>query len=76
MRAIVYQRYGGPEVLQLEETGMPVAAEDEVLLRIHAASVNPLNQRDSMEELRDERLPAEHFRNVHRMQYELFAADR
>lgn len=40
MKAIVYDTYGPPEVLQLQEVPTPVPADDEVLIRIHAASVN------------------------------------
>ena len=43
MRAIVYHRYGPPEVLQLEEVEKPVPADDEVLVRVRAASANPLD---------------------------------
>jgi NADPH:quinone reductase-like Zn-dependent oxidoreductase len=41
MKAIVYNRFGGPEVLRLEEIDAPVPADDEVLIRVVAASVNP-----------------------------------
>jgi NADPH:quinone reductase-like Zn-dependent oxidoreductase len=41
MKAIVYHRYGSPEVLQLESVAKPVPSDDQVLVRIHAASVNP-----------------------------------
>jgi len=40
MKAIVYQTYGLPEVLQMQEVGRPTPQEDEVLIKIHAASVN------------------------------------
>jgi len=41
MQAIVYHRYGSPDVLELQEIPKPTPAESEVLIRIHAASVNP-----------------------------------
>ena len=40
MKAIVYTEYGSPDVLRLRELPMPVPTDDEVLIRIHAASVN------------------------------------
>jgi NADPH:quinone reductase-like Zn-dependent oxidoreductase len=40
MRAATYHRYGAPEVLRIEEVAQPVPAEDEVLVRVHAATVN------------------------------------
>jgi NADPH:quinone reductase-like Zn-dependent oxidoreductase len=43
MKAIVQHAYGGPEVLQLADVDKPVAAENEVLVRVRAASVNPLD---------------------------------
>ena len=40
MKAVVYDEYGPPEVLKLREVDMPVPQDDEVLVRVHAASVN------------------------------------
>jgi NADPH:quinone reductase-like Zn-dependent oxidoreductase len=43
MQAIVYHCYGAPAVLKLEAAARPVPADDGVLVRVHAASVNPLD---------------------------------
>ena len=43
MTAILYRCYGSPDVLKLEETPKPTPKADELLVRVHAASVNPLD---------------------------------
>lgn len=43
MRAIVYQKYGSPDDLELQEVDKPTPADGEVLVRIHATSANPLD---------------------------------
>jgi NADPH:quinone reductase-like Zn-dependent oxidoreductase len=43
MRAIVHRSYGGPEVLRLEEIERPACPDDRALVRVRAASVNPLD---------------------------------
>jgi NADPH:quinone reductase-like Zn-dependent oxidoreductase len=43
MKAIVYRNYGSPEVLRYEDAAKPVPKANEVLIRVRAASVNPLD---------------------------------
>jgi NADPH:quinone reductase-like Zn-dependent oxidoreductase len=42
MKAIVHERYGRPGVLELREIALPVPADDQVLVRVRASSVNPV----------------------------------
>ena len=41
MQAITYHRYGPPDVLELQEVDVPALEDDQVLVRVRAASVNP-----------------------------------
>jgi NADPH:quinone reductase-like Zn-dependent oxidoreductase len=40
VRAVVFDRYGGPEVLHVTDVARPVPADDEILVRVHATTVN------------------------------------
>jgi NADPH:quinone reductase-like Zn-dependent oxidoreductase len=41
MKAIVQRKYGSPDLLTLEEIDEPTIGDDEVLVRVRAASVHP-----------------------------------
>ena len=43
MKAMVYRRYGSPDVLSLQDVDKPVVRDGDVLVRVHAAAVNPLD---------------------------------
>jgi NADPH:quinone reductase-like Zn-dependent oxidoreductase len=43
MKAIVHDRYGPPDVLELRDVQRPAVGDDDVLVRVRAASVNPLD---------------------------------
>src|SRR6266404_787934 len=43
MKAIVVHEYGGPEVLKYEDAPRPEPKENEVLIRVKAASINPVD---------------------------------
>ncbi|HEY0140223.1 MAG TPA: alcohol dehydrogenase catalytic domain-containing protein [Thermoanaerobaculia bacterium] len=45
MKAVVYEQYGGPDVLRFAEVPTPVPGPDEVLIRIHATTVNSADWR-------------------------------
>ena len=42
MKEIVYQKYGSPDILELKEVERPTPKNDEVLIKVRAAFVNPL----------------------------------
>jgi NADPH:quinone reductase-like Zn-dependent oxidoreductase len=44
MKAVVCHNYGSPDVLKLEEIERPTPSDDEVLIKIRAASVNPVDR--------------------------------
>lgn len=45
MKAVVYTQYGSPDVLQLMDVTKPEPKENQVLVKIHAASINALDYR-------------------------------
>ena len=43
MKAVVNETYGGPEVLEVQEVPVPTPSAGEVRVRVHAASINPVD---------------------------------
>jgi NADPH:quinone reductase-like Zn-dependent oxidoreductase len=43
MKAVVYCDYGSPDVLRVEKIEKPVPTDDQVLIKVHAAALNPLD---------------------------------
>ena len=67
MKAIRIHRFGGPEVLELEDVPVPQPDENELLVRIHAASVNPVDykiRRGMVPWVTREMLPITHGRDL------------
>lgn len=63
MKAVLLHEFGGPEVLRYEDASKPVAGKGEVLVRVHAASLNPpdLYLRDGYRTLPPEWQPSPNF---------------
>src|SRR6201981_1396678 len=53
MKAIQIHKYGGPEVLQYEDAPRPKPKAGEVLVRVHAAGVNPIDWKVREGEMKD-----------------------
>lgn len=43
MRALTFTRYGGPEAMELRHVPVPTPGPREVLIRVHAAGLNPID---------------------------------
>lgn len=43
MKAVVYSNYGSPDVLEIRDIKKPVPNDDQVLIKVRAASINPLD---------------------------------
>ena len=71
MKAIVYPKYGPPEVLEFREVGKPAPKENEVLVKVHAASVNAMDYRF----LRGEAFAARLFAGLRRPRNKFLGAD-
>jgi NADPH:quinone reductase-like Zn-dependent oxidoreductase len=51
MRAVTQDEFGGPEVLRVVETERPVPGATEVLVRVHAAGINPVDWKSRAHEI-------------------------
>ncbi len=52
MKTALYRRYGGPEVLELGELPRPAPSTDEVLVKVEATSINPIDWKRGSGKLR------------------------
>lgn len=43
MKAVVYTEYGSPDVLEIRDIKKPVPGDDQILIKVHAAAINPLD---------------------------------
>lgn len=43
MKAVFYNKYGSPDVLEIGELEKPIINEDELLIQVHASSINPVD---------------------------------
>jgi len=43
MKAVVYEKFGSPDVLEYREVGKPTVMEDDILVKIHASSMNAID---------------------------------
>jgi NADPH:quinone reductase-like Zn-dependent oxidoreductase len=57
MRAVVIHAHGGPEVLQLEERPEPVLRDTDILVEVHATSVNPVDTKARQNASAQRKLP-------------------
>jgi len=60
MKTVRIHKYGNPDVLQIEEIPVPVIAADELLIKVHATSVNPIDWKvmeGNMKEMHLHKLP-------------------
>ena len=71
MKAVVYTKYGSPDVLHVTEVDKPVAKEGEVLVKIHAASINSWD----WDQLRGKQLLVRFIGGLRRPKYQILGAD-
>lgn len=53
MKAAIYKSYGGPEVIEIAEIDKPTPKDNQVLVEVHAASVNPIDWKTRAGYLKD-----------------------